>query len=159
VQGGEEPAGGHSRVRIPADLIGGLALAGVAALALYSGRTLEGAQGVNFGPGTAPRIFAVVLAAAGVLIAILGLVGRGAAAVRYAVRGPLFITAAVLVFAAAIHPFGLVVSSYITILVASAANPETKWLEAAGWGAVLTAFCTLLFAYGLGLPLPLWPQG
>ena len=35
---------------------------------------------------------------------------------------------------------------------------EVRWIETHDLGAVLTAFCSLLFPYGLNLPLQLWPR-
>src|SRR3979490_761674 len=76
---------------------------------------------------------------------------------RNLVRGPLFITLSVLIFAVAIRPLGLVIASYCSILAAAAATPEVRWLEAIIWSAVLSAFCVLLFPIALNLPLQLWP--
>jgi hypothetical protein len=42
-------------------------------------------------------------------------------------------------------------------VAAAAATPEARWIETLIWGAVLTAFCVLLFVVGLGLPFQLWP--
>jgi putative tricarboxylic transport membrane protein len=74
------------------------------------------------------------------------------------VRGPLFITLSIIVFAMFVRPLGLVVASYLSIMAAAAATPEVRWIEAFIWGAVLTAFCVLLFVFGLGLPFQLWPN-
>jgi putative tricarboxylic transport membrane protein len=74
------------------------------------------------------------------------------------VRGPLLIFASVLVFAMTVKPFGLVLSTFVTILVTSAASSETRWREAVPWAAALSAFCAFLFPVALGLPLPLWPR-
>jgi putative tricarboxylic transport membrane protein len=76
---------------------------------------------------------------------------------RALVRGPLFITLSIIVFAVTMRPFGLVLASYLSIVAAAAATPEARWIETLVWGAVLTAFCVLLFVFGLGLPFQLWP--
>jgi putative tricarboxylic transport membrane protein len=98
-------------------------------------------------------IIAAALLAGGILLAVVGMMGPR----RALVRGPLFITLSIIVFAVAIRPFGLVVASYLSIVAAAAATPEVRWIEAIVWGAVLTAFCVLLFVFGLGLPFQLWP--
>lgn len=145
-------------IRNPQDFVGGLALVALAAFALWAGSDLPGMRGFAFGPGTAPRLFAWLLGAFGLGIAALGILTDGPKVQRYAVRGPLFITASVLLFAVAIRPLGLVVTSFATILVCAAASEETRWIETVIWAAVLTVFCALLFPYGLNLPLPLWPR-
>lgn len=146
------------RIRNPKDFYGGAALMVVAAVAWYASTNLSGLRGVHFGPGTAPRLFAGLLFVAGAAVTITGLVSVGQQIDHYRLRGPLFIGAAVILFAAAIPYFGLPITSFAALLVASAGSPETRWLEAIGWSAILAMFCTLLFISALGLPLPLWPE-
>ena len=199
------PRGG-SRIRDPRDFYGGLALIALGAFALWASRDLPGMHGFAFGPGTAPRMFAIVLMGLGAVIAGMGLITEGAAVERYEiwgptlinlayifvvsaqtfafkmvalatlvlgvtlsviglmnpsrrnlVRGPLFITLSVLIFAMAVRPLGLVIASYFSILAASFATHEVRPLEALIWSAVLSAFCVLLFPIALNLPLQLWP--
>ena len=76
---------------------------------------------------------------------------------RYAVRGPFFICAALLTFAATIRPLGLVISSFVTMLVSAAATPDVRWGESVLVSAALTLFCAILFPYVLNLPMQLWP--
>jgi hypothetical protein len=99
------------------------------------------------------RWVAGALFAAGIVLAVIGMMGSN----RQLVRGPLFITVSVLIFAVAIRPLGLVIASYFSILAAAAATNEVRWLESLVWSAVLTAFCVVLFPIGLNLPLQLWP--
>ena len=73
-------------------------------------------------------------------------------------RGPFFLTAAVFSFAACIRPLGLVVASYVTILISACATNDVNWRETAIWGVILTAFCAILFPYGLNLPMQLCPK-
>ena len=153
------PAGlRKSPIRNPQDFYGGLVLVAFAAIAFWSTRELTGSQGLTFGAGTAPRLFAGLLVVVGVIVTVLGLVTKGPAVGRYAIRGPLLVFASILVFAASVKPAGLVVATFVTVLVASASSPETRWREAIPWAAGLSVFCALLFSYGLGLPLALWPR-
>jgi putative tricarboxylic transport membrane protein len=154
-------AGGGARtfrIRNPRDFFSGLVLVALALVALWAASDLPGHRGLAFGPGTAPRLFAGLLAAVGAVIALVGLFVEGPRVERYAIRGPLLITASILVFAATIKPSGLVIATFVTILVAGTASAETRWRELFVWALALTGFCTLLFFYMLGLPLPLWPQ-
>jgi putative tricarboxylic transport membrane protein len=73
-------------------------------------------------------------------------------------RGPLFITAATIIFAIAVRPLGLVIASYVSLVISANATKDVHWVETIVWCAVLTAFCSLLFPYGLNLPLQLWPR-
>ncbi len=189
----------------PREFYGGLGLVLLGLLALWASRDLAGMHGIAFGPGTAPRMFALILVALGVAIMAVGCFTEGEPLERYEisaptliilsymfaasapstaiwivaaallaggiilavvgmmgprrtlVRGPLFITLSIIVFAVTIRPLGLVLASYLSIVAAAAATPEARWIETLIWGAVLTAFCVLLFAIGLGLPFQLWP--
>jgi len=205
VQASPDVPRGGSRIRDPRDFYGGLALIALGVFALWASRDLPGMHGFAFGPGTAPRMFAIVLIGLGAVIAGMGLITEGAAVERYEitgptlinlayilvvsaqtfsfkmvalavlvlgvilsviglmgarrnlVRGPLFITLSVLIFAMAVRPLGLVIASYFSILAASFATHEVRPLEALIWSAVLSAFCVLLFPIALNLPLQLWP--
>ena len=57
-----------------------------------------------------------------------------------------------------IRPMGLIVSAFTSFLIAAIGSPETKWVETIIVGACLTAFCSLLFPYALGLPLQMLPK-
>jgi putative tricarboxylic transport membrane protein len=145
-------------IRNTQDFYGGLALMTLAAFAFWATRDLPGSVGLAFGPGTAPRLFAGLLFFVAAIVTGIGVFTDGPSVGRYAVRGPLLIFASVLVFAMTVKPFGLVLSTFITILVTSAASSETRWREAVPWAAALSAFCAFLFPFALGLPLALWPR-
>lgn len=193
------------KISNPRDFYGGLGLVLLGLLALWASRDLAGMHGIAFGPGTAPRMFAVILIVLGVAIMAVGYLTEGTALERYEiwspalfslsymfavsartttiwiiagvllvggiivavigmmgprknlVRGPLFISLSVIVFAVTVRPLGLAIASYLSIVAAAAATPEVRWLETIIWGVVLTAFCVLLFVVGLGLPFQIWP--
>lgn len=153
-----QPGAKRSAIRNPQDFYGGLGLVGLSLLAFWASRKLPGTQGFAFGPGTAPRMFAGLLGIAGAAVMAIGLLTDGPKVQRYAIRGPIIVTAAVIFFALAVRPFGLVISSFLTIFFAASASSEFRWLESLIWAAVLTLFCALLFRHGLGLPLQLWPR-
>ena len=145
-------------VRGPQDFVGGVALMAIAAFALWASSDLQGMHGFSFGAGTAPRMFAVLLLGLGAAVTLMGLLYEGEHITVYAWRGPLFVSLSILVFAVAIRPLGLVVSAFITFLVSALGTPETRWTETIIVGIALTAFCSFLFPYALGLPMQLWPR-
>jgi hypothetical protein len=209
----QAPSGrsGGFRIRNEQDFYGGLVLVAVAAFALWASRDLPGMRGFAFGPGTAPRMFASILGALGLIVAASGLVTAGPrvegvavrgtalgalliaifilvsnyatpitaglglrqyetvlaaivvllvtiAIARGADRGPLYVVAGTLVFAGTIRPLGLVLASFISIVVCAAATVEVRWRETILWAAGLTIFCALLFVYALNLPFSFWPR-
>ena len=145
-------------VRNPQDFVGGIALVAIAVFALWASSDLQGMQGFSFGAGTAPRMFAILLLGLGAAIAVVGLLTEGPHLATYAWRGPLFVSLAILSFAFTIRPLGLVVSAMASFMIAALGTPETRWKETIIVGICLTAFCSFLFPYALGLPLQLKPQ-
>ncbi|HEX3340645.1 MAG: tripartite tricarboxylate transporter TctB family protein [Pseudolabrys sp.] len=163
------PRGGGFRfkVRGPRDFYGGLALIGLAIIAILTSGDLPGTHGFAFGPGTAPRLFAGLLAIVGALVALSGLLVDGPPIERYAVRGPAWVLLAILAFAGMIRgvsigsvtipPLGLVPSTFAAFLVSIFGSTEMRWVESLIAAVVMTAFCVGLFVYLLQLPFQLWP--
>ena len=144
-------------IKGPQDFIGGLALVALALFALWASSDLQGMHGFSFGAGTAPRMFSVLLLGLGAAIGIVGVLTEGAHLAKYHWRGPLFVTLAILSFALTIRPMGMIFSAMTSFLIAACGSAETRWVETIIVGACLTAFCSLLFPYALGLPLQLLP--
>ena len=156
----ESAAGKAARglIKGPQDFYGGLALMAIALFALWASSDLQGMRGFSFGPDTAPRMFAYLLLALGAGVALTGFLMEGPPLQRYGIRGPVFVTLSILAFAVAIRPLGLIVSSFVSFLIAAMGSDETKWTEAVIVGIFLTIGCALLFPYALGLPLDLFPR-
>jgi putative tricarboxylic transport membrane protein len=166
-------AGGFQfKVRGPREFYGGLALIGIAILAIWASRDLAGSHGFAFGPGTAPRMFAILLAIMGGVIAIGGLLMDGPKIERFAIKGPSYVVAAILLFACMIRGvsleyvglpisipgFGLVISTFVAFMVSIMGSSEMRWIESLLAAVGMTIFCVLLFVYLLALPFQLWPS-
>ncbi|MHC2759186.1 MFS family permease [Bradyrhizobium liaoningense] len=136
----------------------GVVLMAVALFALWASSDLQGMRGFSFGAGTAPRMFGGLLVALSAGIALTGLLTDGPAMAHYSWRGPLFVVAAILFFALAIRPLGVVVTAFASFMIAATGSHETRWLEAVIVGACLTLGCAILFPYVLGLPMPMFPR-
>jgi putative tricarboxylic transport membrane protein len=149
---------GFIPVRGPQDYYGGLVLVMLATLAIIASSDLPGQHGFAFGPGTAPRLFAGILGALGAAVAVVGVVADGPVIEKYKLRGPLFVLAAICLFAAIIRPFGLVISSFAAFMLSISGSDEMRWIESIIGAAVMTLLCVLLFAYLLNLPFQLWWQ-
>ena len=145
-------------IRSGQDYIGGVILMALALFALWASSDLQGMRGFSFGAGTAPRMFGGLLVALSAGIALTGLLNEGPSLAHYSWRGPLFVMCAILFFALAIRPLGLVVSAFVSFMIAALGSHETRWVEAAIVGACLTVGCALLFPYVLGLPMPMFPR-
>jgi hypothetical protein len=146
------------RIRAPEDYFGGIVMIATGLFALWASSDLQGMHGFSFGAGTAPRMFAGLLVALGAGITLVGVLMDGPHLAGYAWRGPLFVSLSILSFAVTIRPLGLVVSAFLTFMISALGTHETRWKETIIVGICLTAFCSFLFPYGLGLPMQLWPR-
>ena len=145
-------------VRGPQDFYGGLALVLLGTFALIASAELPGQRGFAFGPGTAPRLFAIILALVGAAVAVIGAFSDGPRIEKYKIRGPALVLVGISLFAALIRPFGLVVATYLAFLVSITGSKEMRWVESLIAAAAMTLGCVLLFVYLLNLPFQLWPQ-
>jgi hypothetical protein len=113
----------------------------------------------RMGPGYFPRLLAIVLAAIGLAV-MLKAVRRTTerqALRKWDVKGLAWVTGSVILFALLLFPLGLVGALFVLIMVSSRASPEFTWRGTLANAAVLIALCLLVFVYGLGLKLPVWP--
>jgi putative tricarboxylic transport membrane protein len=145
-------------VRAPQDYYGGLALVLMAIFAVIASAELPGQRGFAFGPGTAPRLFAIVLAGLGAAVALVGVFVEGPRIEKYKIRGPALVLVGISLFAALIRPFGLVTATYLAFIISIMGSKEMRWIESLIAAAAMTLGCVLLFVYLLNLPFQLWPQ-
>ena len=124
-------------------------------------------HGFAFGPGTAPRLFAGLLAVVGALVALTGLLFDGPPIDSFAIRGPAWVMLGILAFAGMIRgvhlgsmtipPLGLIPSTFAAFMISIFGSSEMRWVESLLAAAAMTAFCVALFVYLLQLPFQLWP--
>src|SRR5690242_18813554 len=127
------------KVRGPRDFYGGLALITLAIVAIWASGDLPGMHGFAFGPGTAPRLFAGVLAMVGALVALSGMLFDGPPLDSYAIRGPAWVVLAILAFAGMIRglhlgfvtipPLGLIPSTFAAFMISIFGSSEMRWVE------------------------------
>lgn len=149
---------GFVPVRAPQDYYGGIVLMMLAILALIASNELPGQRGFAFGPGTAPRLFAIMLFGLSLVVTLVGITTVGPAIEKYRLRGPLWVLLAIVLFALFIRPLGLVIAAFLTWMISIFGSTEMRWLESVIAAAVMSLFCVLLFVYLLNLPFQLWPQ-
>lgn len=145
-------------VRGPQDYYGGLVLMMLAVLALIASNDLPGQRGFAFGPGTAPRLFAIMLFALSLAVTVVGVTTDGPQIEKYKLRGPLWVLFAICVFAVIIRPLGLIAASFLTFMISIYGSTEMRWIESVIAAAAMTVFCWALFVLLLNLPFQLWPQ-
>jgi putative tricarboxylic transport membrane protein len=151
-------AAGLLPVRSPQDFYGGIVLVQLAVLALIASAELPGQRGFAFGPGTAPRLFAILLVGLGAAVALGGVFVEGPRIEKYKLRGPILVIAAILGFAAMIRPLGLVPATFLTYVISIFGSREMRLVESLIAAVLMTLFCVALFVWLLKLPFQLWPR-
>ena len=142
------------------DLLAGLLFVIFGAAFAYAASRYDLGTAIRMGPGMFPLVLGGVLALLGVLVIIEGAVaGEGGPIGAVPWRGLVLILAAVLVFGFLVRPLGLVPSLFVSVLLAAFSSTRTGIVTAVLLALALTVFCTLIFVFGLGLPVPLFGPG
>jgi putative tricarboxylic transport membrane protein len=147
------------RIKSPLDLAGGLFLIAIATTGFLGAFDLPLGHLSGVGSGLLPKSVALLVAAFGLLLVVQGLYTEGDVLERWAIRGPLFVLGAVLVFAATIRQWGLIAAGPLAIIISSLADKDTRLFEIILFAIVITAASIGLFKLLLRLPIPIFPPG
>lgn len=128
----------------------GLAVAGYAA-AHYDLGTLR-----RMGPGFFPVVLGLVLAGLGALIAIPAL-GRPGEVRPFAWPETIGVVGALLLFGVLMNRLGIVATTALTVLIASAVAPRGGIVWRLVLMVVVTTLTWGLFIFGLNMSIPVWP--
>ena len=144
-------------VRSPKDLVAGLLFiaTGIAAIAIATKYTLGTAA--RMGPGYFPRILGILMIVLGAILALRSLRVSGPPLPGWKWRPVLVTLGSVVMFGLIVNHAGLVVSTILLIVVASAASHEFRPREAVISGIVLSALAVGVFVIGLKLQIGIWP--
>lgn len=140
------------------DLASGLVFLSAGAFYLvYTLNTLSMGRALNMGPGYFPVVLSGITALIGLAV-IATSFGRGDTAPFDAVpwRAVSMIVLSLLFFAICLSGLGLFPTVLIAVTIASGASRETTLGQAAIGSLCIATFCTLVFGYGLGLPIPVF---
>jgi hypothetical protein len=144
------------------DVLAGLLFIAVSVLGLWASRNYPIGTATRMGTGYVPRLLCWVLLALGVLVMVQGLRDNSRAGRLDETppiwRSIIFVTASLVVFAFAIQPLGVVIAIALLVLVGSLAGRESKPLEIVATAALLIALTLVIFVWGVGLPIPVWPE-
>ncbi len=139
------------------DFLAGVALLAIGGFSLYESADLAFGSLAKFGPGLLPRALGLGVVLAGAFILIASVIQPNDRVTDFRLRGPIFVGAALVVFAVTIRPFGLIVAAPLAVLIAGIADTQTRWRETAALALLLTAACVLVFGYLLKLSIPMFP--
>lgn len=138
------------------DLFAGLIFIGIGALFALGTMDLPLGTAFRMGPGYFPLLLCGLLGLIGVIL-IVRAVGKESSPIGGVPwRALIFILPATVIFGYAVRGLGLVPAIFLVAFSSAFAARETKPLFALLLAIGLTIFCSLVFAYGLGLPLQLF---
>lgn len=139
------------------DLVAGLFFV---AIGLFFGLTayfdLKIGTGNRMGPGYFPVMLSIAMVILGALITVKAIGKDTPATGTIPWRGALLILACPLIFGATVQGLGLVPALAISVFIASFASQRMTPLLALALTFGLTAFCVLVFHFGLGSPIRLY---
>ncbi len=148
------------RIRSQKDLASGLMyLAAGLAFAIVSSTYTMGSA-TRMGPGYFPFWLGVILAALGAVLVAGSTRSRaeGESLTAWDLRGLTVVLFSVVAFGLLLRPMGVIVSVAALVLLASFASREFSLKATLLNAGALIAISLVIFVYGLGLQLPVWPS-
>ena len=146
-------------IRNPKDFWAGLLFVAVGVAAIVIAGNYPLGTAARMGPGYFPRMLGLLLVALGALLALRGTRMAGAPLARLQWRPTAIVLGSVVLFGAIVNHAGLVLSTVLLIVLASAASREFRPRESLVAGIFLAALAVGVFVIGLQLLLPIWPTG
>jgi putative tricarboxylic transport membrane protein len=149
--------GRRGLIKSPTDMMAGIFLVAFGLFCLWASSNLNLGRGANLGPGSFPRGLSLMIMAVGAIIIVQALTVVGPKLEAWSIRGPIFVLGAVVLFAIAVRPLGLVIAGPLCLFFAAFASREIRWVENIIFATLMTAGCILLFKVALKLPIPVAP--
>jgi hypothetical protein len=145
-------------VRLPRakDFYAGLIFIAFGVIALLIGKDYTMGNATRMGPGYFPRMLGLSLCFLGAVISARGLIAAEGPVDRTALK-PFLVILAIVAFAMALQPLGLVVAIVLLIVISAMAGHEFRWGETLVLAIALAAMSLVVFVWGLGLQFKVWP--
>lgn len=131
---------------------------GFGAFGLWLARDLEHGTMAQMGPGYLPRLVCFGLIVLGGVIGIAAMRSRAEPVEAVKLRPLAVIVLSIVGFAYLAEHAGFVIASLFLIIAGSLADPGGRWRTTLLLAGGLTLFGALVFIYGLGVQMPLWPE-
>ena len=146
------------RVRNQQDFAAGLLFIAIACFALWVAWDYPTGTAVRMSSGYFPRLLCLPLLAIGAFVSLRALAIDGPAITRVRLRPLVLVTAAIVVFAYAIQTLGVVLATMLLTVIGGYASPRVRLIEMIVAGALLAGMMIGVFVWGIGLPIPVWPE-
>ena len=141
-----------SLIKHPKDFYAGLMYASVGAGAVLIARGYNLGTSVRMGPGYFPTVLGGLLILVGAISMIRAFLHEGDAIKSFAWKEIFLLLGSVILFGLVVRGAGLVISLSLLVLVSAWASDKFKWKTAVLLAILTSAFSSLVFVKGLGLP-------
>lgn len=138
-------------------LLAGVLFLAIGVAGLWVGRSLNVGTAAEMGEGFVPLAMCWALVLLGALIAASGWLRPGSRVEPIRWRPLIWVSASVLVFAAALEPLGVLVATFIAVVLAALAGERVRARGTIALALILALAVLAIFVWGLGLPLRALP--
>ena len=146
-----------SFIRSPKDFWAGVLFVSLGIAAIVISDNYKLGTAARMGPGYFPLILGILLIVLGAIITLRGVRINGEAIPAWKWRPLLVVLGSVVMFGAIVPTLGVLISTVLLIVAASAASHEFRPKEALIIGVGLAVLSVGVFIIGLKLILPIWP--
>jgi hypothetical protein len=129
----------------------------IALVFLWQSAGLNVGTASRMGPAYLPRILCGLMLAVAAVLFVRSFLLKSDEKVSLSLRPMLVVPAAIVIFALALRPLGLVAAIWLTVAMASLSAPGTRPLEVVLVALFLSVFSVAAFVNGLKLNLSVWP--
>ena len=137
------------------DFWAGAMLIGTGAVAIVIARDYAFGTTLRMGPGYFPSVLGAMLILFGLYLVGVGLRRNEKMSSNWSLRALIVLPLSLVLFGLLMEHSGFIPALVVLIFGSAAASKEFKLVEVLMLSVVLTAFCVVLFIWGLGLPYPL----
>lgn len=148
---------GSGKALLNDDMVAGLifTILGVGTVLIGIGYPLGSAA--RMGPGLFPTCAGAALALSGIAISARSF-KRGEAIAGIHLRPLISILGSVVVFGLTLQPLGILAASVLLVVISSLASEQFHVRSVVVLSVVLAVAVALVFVWGLGMPVPVWPN-
>ncbi|MEO5700470.1 MAG: tripartite tricarboxylate transporter TctB family protein [Casimicrobiaceae bacterium] len=144
-------------IRGQQDFWSGILFITVGAATVYFGSKYAMGTAARMGPGYFPRALGVLLMFLGALSVLRSFRSPSGVITGWRWRPIIVVLGSVVIFGLMVQHVGLALSTIFLVFASAAASHEFRPKEAAVAGVAMAILCVAVFAYALGIQLPIWP--
>lgn len=137
------------------DIIGGFALVAIGLFAAIYAQRYELGELQEMGPGYFPTALGILLICLGLFVAIPAFFREGTS-IHIEWKSLIWVMLSIAIFALALTKAGVIVATILSVLAASIPS-KTSWKLRIILAICIAFIIYIVFIFGLGMVLPVWP--